>query len=35
MPKKLSEQDWRDFELNILLDKIIARTLDISYESMR
>ena len=32
--QKLSEQDWRDFELNILLDKTIARTLDISYESM-
>jgi len=31
---KLSEQDWKDFELNILLDKIIARTLDISCESM-
>lgn len=32
--QKLSEQDWRDFELNILLDKTIARALDISYESM-
>ena len=32
--QKLSEQDWKDFGLNILLDKTIARTLDISYESM-
>lgn len=32
--QKLSEQDWKDLELNILLDKTIARTLGISYESM-
>lgn len=32
--QKLSEQDWRDLELNIILDKTIARTLDISYESI-
>lgn len=31
---KLSEQDWENFELNIFLDKVIARTLDISYELM-
>ena len=31
---KLSEQDWKDFDLNILLDKTIARALDISCESM-
>lgn len=32
--QKLSEQDWKDLEFNILLDKTIARTLDIYYESM-
>lgn len=32
--RKLSEQDWKTFELNIALDKAIAKALDVSCELM-
>lgn len=30
--RKLLDHDWKDLELNILLDKMIAKTLDVPYE---
>lgn len=31
---KFSEENWRDLDINILTDKIIAKTLDINYTTM-
>lgn len=31
---KLSEEDWKTFELNIALDKVIAKALDVPYDLM-